>query len=147
MSTAIVEPQIVNTLLAVDFGLTTLQLAPGPGEQSGWEFGFNLIPQSVPGYEDFYMYLHFFDRTSPGVLTVTKPYRLHVTVLSCPRGGNIYDDPEVQLTLMHSVIAEIDMKLRQVFYRQADPRIAYARLTNIVGGEFAATRRAHFLPR
>ncbi|WJJ54948.1 hypothetical protein [Xanthomonas phage RTH11] len=147
MSTAIVEPQIINTYLNLDFGLTTLQIESDTANKGRWEFGFALAGTPEPTQEDFYLFLHFADSKSPGVTTITLPYRLHVTTLACPHGDCIYFDEEIQLALMHAVMAEIDMKLRQVFYRQADHQITHARLTNIVGGEFARTRRARFLPR
>lgn len=147
MSTAIVEPQIINTHLNLCFGLTPLQIESDTPDKGRWEFGFALASTPTPQQEDFYLILHFADNKSPGVTTITAPYRLHVTTLTCPHGDSIYFDEEVQLALMHAVIAEIDMKLRQAFYRQADPQITHARLTNVVGGEFARTRRARFLPR
>lgn len=145
--TATFEPGITHTFLTLGFALPVLEIEGYVPGAPVWQFGFALAATPQPGQEDFYLYLHFADTKTPKQVTVTAPYRLHVTTLSCPGGECIYHDDQIQQALMAAVVAEIDMQLRQVFYRQADPRIDYARLTNIVGGEFARTRRAHFLPR
>lgn len=147
MPTAIVEPQTINTKLNVDFKLPKLLMEPDVEGQTPWVFEFSLHQLSDAKGEDFMLSVHFAEHGSAIERIYTAPYVLWVTVRDRPHDGEIYGDLELQHALLYTVKAEIDMRLRQHHYRQAEPRITHAVFRNILGTELARTRHAHFNQR
>jgi hypothetical protein len=127
-----------------------LQLAP-------WEFSFDeRTPMGKPAMELKKAYLEeqdimflrveFVDRQErDGKLTVFRPHVIAVKHVHPTHNVDETFKDSVLLALVYKVTAEMEMRLRQTIWRNADPGILKATLTDYDGKKLASSLASQFL--
>lgn len=123
-------------------------VSPGP-----WQFQFTDYKPGVPiseikrelgaMEEEHFIAIVLFEAAKSD--KIYYPHRFKVEVIERPSAFTKGEFQDALLSALGRVLTEMEIRLRQSFYRQADPQIGYGRVIDVRCKEIVTTHRARFM--
>jgi hypothetical protein len=156
MSEAVTEDLLVklegseHIALNVRFQFSTISIR-NPEGLDFWHFHFDDSDTQLPisklreklhGQEDYFLAVVLLE--DPALKKQYRPHRFVLKVLKQPPCWLQSVFRTALITALHRVQSEMEMQLRQTFYRQSDPTVSYSRVTDKRGQQLAMTHISLF---